>query len=595
MTPLARRLSLGTAAAAVAVSAFATTPASRVAGSEVSVIVREAPNANIDPLGLVGSVGGRLLDRLDIINGFSARIPSGTMAELAATPGIAAVTPDAAGHLLSTYDPTTDSGSLLNAESRVGARNAWTAGFTGQGVDVALIDSGVAPVNGLTAPGKIINGPDFSLESPANNLQYLDTYGHGTHMAGIIAGRDDGATTSASNSTDFLGMAPDARIVSIKVADSHGNTDVSQILAAIDWVVRHRNDHGMNIRVLNLSYGTHASDPYTTDPLAYAAEAAWRSGIFVVAAAGNDGSGTSLTDPAYDPNILAVGAAASPTSLLQSLTQDAVAAFSSSPLDGRHVDLVAPGAHIQSLRDPGSYIDQMYSSTGAITNRFFRGSGTSQAAAMVSGAAALLIQEHPSITPDQLKLLLRSTATPILGTSSSEGSGELNVAAALNHWVSNGFGDRQQLSTGSGSLDGARGGVMLTMKGVGLTGNTDIFGNAMSGQEVATSLSGGSTLMDSEWLAGDWTGTSWAGPSWQAVWSDTTLWSGATWNSASWSSHSWSAAGWNSASWSSASWSSASWSSGSWSSGSWSSGSWSSGSWSSSSWSSSSWSSTLWQ
>ena len=158
-------------------------------------------------------------------------------------------------------------------------------GDHGQGVDVALIDSGVAPVQGLTAPGKVINGADLSFEQGADHLRYMDTYGHGTHLAGLIAGRD--ADWSPSNHDSFSGVAPDARIVNVKVANAMGATDVSQVIAAIDWVVQHKNDNGMNIRVLNLSFGTDGVQNYVLDPLTYAAEVAWRKGIVVVAAAGN--------------------------------------------------------------------------------------------------------------------------------------------------------------------------------------------------------------------------------------------------------------------------------------------------------------------
>src|SRR5262249_43193557 len=155
------------------------------------------------------------------------------------------------------------------------------------------------------------------------------------------------------------------------------------------------------------------------DPLCFAAEQAWKQGIFVVTAAGNAGfsSAGSLTSPARDPFLLAVGATDQNGTL--SLSDDRVASFSSSGSSagahatGRSVDLVAPGSHIVSLRDPGSQIDQSFGSTGAVSDSLFRGSGTSQAAAVVSGAAALIVQERPSITPDQLKLLLRTTATKL--------------------------------------------------------------------------------------------------------------------------------------------------------------------------------------
>ena len=192
--------------------------------------------------------------------------------------------------------------SMQNITAGDGVQAWWSAGVTGQGVDVALIDTGVAPVPALSGNGKIVNGPDLSLESQNPNLQYLDTNGHGTFMAGIIGGND-------GRPGGYRGVAPDSRILSVKVGDADGGVDVSQVIAAIDWVVQHRTDHGMNIRVLNLSYGTDSSQPFVIDPLAYAVERAWKAGIVVVAAAGNTGEGSGLADPAYDPWLIAVGAA----------------------------------------------------------------------------------------------------------------------------------------------------------------------------------------------------------------------------------------------------------------------------------------------
>ncbi len=188
------------------------------------------------------------------------------------------------------YDAAADPNSLCNIAKLVGVRPMWKQGGTGKGVDVALIDSGVAPVAGLNGAGKVVNGPDLTPESQNPNTRYLDTFGHGTHMAGIIAGKDAGVDTSnASSCAGFAGMAPDARIISVKAADAHGATDVSQIIAGIDWVVQHAQDPGMNIRVLNLSFGTDGVQDYVLDPLAYAAEVAWRKGIVVVVSAGNSG------------------------------------------------------------------------------------------------------------------------------------------------------------------------------------------------------------------------------------------------------------------------------------------------------------------
>ena len=191
----------------------------------------------------------------------------------------------------SAYDPAADANSMYNTTLYNGAQAWWNAGYTGAGVDVALIDTGVSPVEGLAAPGKILYGPDLSLESQAPNLHNLDTNGHGTFMAGLIAGHDSTLTApyASAPASAYRGIAPDARIVSVKVGVADGGVDVSQVIAAIDWVIQHRNDDGLNIRVINLSYGTNSTQDYTVDPLAYAAEQAWKNGIVVVAAGGNYG------------------------------------------------------------------------------------------------------------------------------------------------------------------------------------------------------------------------------------------------------------------------------------------------------------------
>ena len=242
------------------------------------------------------------------------------------------------------FDPERDFGSLFRAARVLDAEKAWDHGLTGRGVDVALLDSGVAPVTGLDAPGKIVNGVDVSTEASHPEVAYLDGYGHGTHMAGIIAGRDPEviAGKEKDDKRDFLGMAPDARIVNVKAADTSGATDVSQVLAGIDWVVQHRTSNGLNIRVLNLSFGTDGVQDYQVDPLAYAVEVAWRKGIFVVVSAGNRGYGSpKLNNPASDPYVLAVGA--SNPNNTDKVDDDTVPSWSSRGDTTRGVDLVAPG------------------------------------------------------------------------------------------------------------------------------------------------------------------------------------------------------------------------------------------------------------
>jgi serine protease AprX len=188
------------------------------------------------------------------------------------------------------FDYTTQQGSLTNITQWTGAKNLWKAGYTGNGVDVALLDTGVTPVPALAASDKVVVGPDLSFESQTADARYLDSYGHGTVMGGIIAGREtpkSNGTTYANDNTNFYGMAPDSRLVSVKLGDRHGAVDVSQVIAGIDWVVANRYRAG-NIRVINLSYGARSSLNAQDDPLSWAAEAAWKSGIVVVASTGND-------------------------------------------------------------------------------------------------------------------------------------------------------------------------------------------------------------------------------------------------------------------------------------------------------------------
>jgi len=471
------------------------------------------------------------------------------------------------------YDPATDVNSMYNTTAYSGATAWWNAGYTGAGVDVALIDTGVSPVEGLATPGKIIYGPDLSLESQAAELRNLDTNGHGTFMAGLIAGRDSDVTApyAGSPATAYRGMAPDARIVSLKVGVADGGTDVSQVIAAIDWVVQHKTDGDLNIRVINLSYGTDSTQGYEVDPLAYAVEQAWKAGIFVVAATGNEGyvrRTGSLTNPAYDPTILAVGASDSMGTA--TLLDDKVAAFSSTGSPSRYVDVVAPGSHIVGLRVPGSYVDQTYGATGYISDRYFRGSGTSEAAALVSGAAALAIQKFPSIDPLTLKWLFRSNTQQLSTSQSIQGQGEINLWQMLLASPFTKKGSLPKASTGTGTLEGARGTEHLTRDGIVLSGEQDIFGHAFDSAAMAVLEAQGSS-----WSGGTWNGSSWSGSSWSG-----SSWSGSSWSGSSWSGSSWSGSSWSGNSWSGSSWSGSSWSGSSWSGSSWSGNSWSTATWS---------------
>ena len=450
---------------------------------------------------------------------------------------------------------TGDLGSLGAVRSMVTADVGAAAELTGAGVGVALVDSGVVPVEGLT--DGVVSGPDLSLESAHPAARGLDTYGHGTHLAGIIAG---GTATSPAN---LRGIAPDSTLVSVKVAAHDGAVDVSQVIAAIDWVVAHRAEH--NIRVLALAYGTDSTQPASVDPLAHAVESAWRAGIVVVVSAGNAGGSTqSLTSPASDPWVLAVGSSDHGDTAERG--DDTVSAFSNRGLD-RAPDLLAPGRSIASLRVPGSYLDQRHP-RARVDDRHFRGSGTSQSTAVVAGAAALLLQQRPELTPDAVKALLGGTAGKLQNsTFAQQGNGLLDLAAAAAAPTPTvGDGNRVK-STGTGSLDAARGSARLARGGVELIGEQDVLGQPWRGERWAPLAADGRA-----WDGEEWNGRTWPvavhGMGAHAPWSGVT-WSGVTWSGVTWSGVTWSGVTWSGVTWSGVTWSGVTWSGDAWSSAGW--------------------------
>ncbi len=492
------------------------------------------------------------------------------------------------------YEPATALGSMYNVVDQIGARTLWKHGFTGQGVDVAVIDTGVSPVPALSDPDKVVAVVDLSFEAHVPEATYLDFNGHGTHTTGIIAGRAPGAEAATAGPEDFLGVAPDAGIVSVKVGDNSGAVDVSQVIAAIDWVVQHRNTDGLNIRVINLSYGTDSSQDYRIDPLARAVENAWDHGIVVVAASGNDGWNNAtggMTNPAFDPYVIAVGAAEA-TSRGMTIPKWASAGdYSSIDDDGRIVnywqdgytgrlpDVVAPGAHIDSLRVPGSRIDIEHPE-GYVTEQIFRGSGTSQAAAVVSGAAALLLSHRPELTPDQVKALLRDTANPIPNWGEAyQGKGLIDVTAAATATPSNAT-QAWERSTGLGSLEAARGTQHVVLEGAVLEGEITAWGDPWDAEAWLETSTLGASWTGASWTGASWTGASWTGASWTGA-----SWTGASWTGASWTGASWTGASWTGASWTGASWTGASWTGASWTGASWTGASWTGASWTGASWS----------
>ena len=405
-------------------------------------------------------------------------------------------------------------------------------GATGQGIDVAIIDSGVSPVAGLHQPGKVLYGPDLSNEGGLANLANLDTFGHGTHLAGIIAG-DDG--------DQLLGIAPSSRIVSLKVAGATGETDVAQVIAAIDWVVEHRNADGLNIRVLNLSLGVPSIGGHVGDPLAVAVERAWKAGIVVVAAAGNRGHAAGSVDsPAINPFVLAVG---STEKYDVWGTNERIAEFTSGGNTARQADVLAPGKSIMSLRVPGSFLDSTYP-TARVGERYFRGSGTSQSAAVASGYAAALLSRDPWMTPDQVKYTFMRSADDMDRNGYVDGAGRIDA---------NNLGKRASQAWRAGAQ-----------------------------HHLSAAPAGALDLLDpssASWSGGEWNGASWSGGTWSGA-----SWAGASWAGASWAAGEWAGASWAGASWAGASWAGASWTGASWAGASWAGASWAGASWAGEAW-----------
>ncbi len=553
-------------------------------GDLTSVIIREAPGAADEPEALVRSFGGEIGRRLDLIGGFEAQVPSDSFATLEASRHITTVTPNARLQLSEAgwgdavdYSATRSPGDLFEVARRTSATSMWAAGYTGAGVDIALIDSGVLPVSGLDDEDKVVNGPDLSFESQFDSLRYLDTAGHGTHLASIMAGfightgdLDDGEYGDGG----FSGIAPGARVVSLKVADAHGATDVSQVIAAVDWVVQHKNSNGLNIRVLNLSFGTDSAQSYVLDPLAHAVEQAWHNGIVVVVSAGNDGNAFDLRNPARDPFVIAVGAAEQGGTV--GFADDTVADFSNCGTAQRHVDVLAPGRSIMGLRAPGTYADAEHPEA-RVGDRLFLGSGTSQAAAVVSGTVALMLDANPTLTPDQVKASLVLTARDVAAKPLCQGGGVVNVFMAAKTLIK--AEQTHRRSTGTGLLEAARGTDHLSADGVVLEGEIDIFGNAFESAKWAKHARDLKSWKDGVWNGATWSGSTWSGNDWSgATWSAAT-WSGLSWSGATWSGATWSGATWSGATWSGATWSGATWSGATWSGATWSGATWSGGAW----------------
>ena len=413
----------------------------------VSVIVQMAANST----GLEGEIarlGGKVTARLSIIRALAAEIPAKGILQLASNPGVRWVSLDSAMQS-STCLQCIDTSNLANAYiSAIGANKVWNAApyDQGQGIGVAIVDSGVNPNGDLyTNMGVNRQVADVRFNSDYNQST-SDGYGHGTFVAGIVGG--DGSESSGK----YIGVAPMVNIINVKVSNDDGSASMKNVVQGLQWVLQ--NKAAYNIRVVNLSLNSSDAESYNTSPLDAAVEILWFNGVVVVVSAGNKGSG-AIYPPANDPFAITVGAVDDKGT--GAITDDVVSNFSAygNSEDGAvKPDLVAPGTNITArLVNQNMGLAKSHPAN-KVGTQYFRMSGTSMAAPMVSGAAALLLQDEPGLTPDQVKYRLMATANKSWNgyKTIKAGAGYLDVYAAVtgatNGSANIGILPSQLLSTG---------------------------------------------------------------------------------------------------------------------------------------------------
>jgi serine protease AprX len=529
----------GLVTAALAGTAMVGVPAASASTTETVIVTA---TGLLSPVVAVEEVLGTVLTQFHIIDGVEASIPTALEPVLAALPGIT-VTPDVSVNVQSTVESTGPHAPSDEFLQQTGATQLFGDGDTGQGVTVAVIDTGIDDLPDFA--GRLIGGVDLS----GGNDPFQDDYGHGTFVAGLIAG--DGASSGGQ----YEGEAPGADLVSIKVAGPNGVTDLGTLIQGLQWAVSNRLAY--NIRVLNMSLGFQPFESTVVNPLDQAVQAAWDSGIAVVASAGNAGpSNGTILSPGDDPLVITVGA-------LDDMAQPAVADdemtnFSSvgptSPDGWAKPDLVTSGRSVVSLAAPGSTIYDENPSA-RIGSGNFVGSGTSFSTAITSGAAALVLAANPTLTPDELKARLLGTTSPgPVGNPFVDGHGAMNAYAAA--------------TAGQMNLSQSVAGTALALLG------------------ATVSLSPVGSLADS-WNASLWSGVSWSqgsagGPTGNGP--NGSAWNGSAWNGFAWSSRAWNDGGWASAAWDGQTWQGSAWDGQTWQGSAWSGSAWNGSAWNSSEW-----------
>ncbi|HET9183978.1 MAG TPA: S8 family peptidase [Candidatus Angelobacter sp.] len=390
------------------------------ADGTVDVIIQFTEKPQARHFEMLASRGGKLKFAFDHTTGAAYRIPVKLLDFLQNHPDIAYVSPDRINKAAWDDEVPAVMDNVVRQQYAL----------DGTGIGIAVIDSGVYNHDDLQNAAGTASRIVYSESFVTGDSATTDLYGHGTHVAGILAG--NGRDSASGYSQQYVGLAPNANIINLRVLDKNGAGTDSQVIAAIQRAIQLKSTY--NIKIINLSLGRPVYESATQDPLCQEVEAAWKAGIVVVVAAGNSGRdnrhGTdgyaTIQSPANDPLVITVGA--TKTNNTATRLDDYVASYSSKgPTLLDHVvkpDLVAPGNRIVSLLAPSSYLAQNYHdmtvspitvcslstcSTG-LSNRYMRLSGTSMATPVVAGAAALMLQKDPTLTPDTIKARMMKTA-----------------------------------------------------------------------------------------------------------------------------------------------------------------------------------------
>jgi serine protease AprX len=501
--------------------------------AEASVPFANSPNQQLAQQAVtILQTNGQAVGALPIISGAAGYANAAGILAISLLPQVATIDQDSVVQPVRQSSPGPgwppgQIGSLYTRETR--ADRVWLQGGSGRGVTVAVLDSGIAADPDLTqASNRLLAAASFA---GLRDASHPDPGGHGTHIAGTIAG--DGARSSGQ----FVGMASHANLVDVQVLDHNGHGRVSSVVRGIEWVLGHQAQY--NIRAINLSFGATAQGSYRQDPLAAAVEHAWKHGLVVVAAAGNGGPNSgSVVTPGVDPYAVTVGATDDEATL--TLADDLLAWFSAwgVPTDSMaKPDLVAPGRRIVSIRVPGSSLDTLLPNhvvTASNGSTYFRLTGTSMSTAVVSGAVALLLEHQPALGPDQVKAILKGTAQAFGQAATppppgGAGAGLLDSFGATNSTL------RVAANQGLRPADG----FARTLYPI-------IYGQPLAWKNP--------TYLGLNWAAQTWQTLNWAAPAW-----DNYVWDGVNWTNIAWDNIAWDQTSWDNIAWDNIAWDNIAW------------------------------------